>query len=727
MTKTPAIRKLAVRGMRCAGCAAKVEKTVAAIPEVKNAQVNYAAAVVTFAAPAAVSDEEIIAAIKKAGFTAEPPPADPAAEADREKAEQRQALRDFLCALLFTLLLTAAGFSPLPFLLRSLLQGVLLLPVLLAGRKFFTSGIPALLRRQPDMDSLIACGAGTAVVYSLFLLTFHRHSHSHLHFDAAAMIITLVMLGRMLESRARCRAGAAMRELLALTPENATLIMPDGSEKSVPAATLTAGNIILLRPGEKIPADGIVTEGTGDVSEAMLTGEAMPVLKQPGSTVAGGTLNVDSALKVQVTANGKESVLGRIVEMVSVAQASKPRIAALADRVSGWFTWFIFSAAALTLLVWLLLGASVGTAINYALSALVAACPCALGLATPIAIIAGIGRGAKSGLLIKNGSALETAAKIRTLCFDKTGTLTLGTPEVKKVLLPAGSTLDEAALLRCAAAAEHNSSHPLARAICAAASGENEFSATGFLNHSGKGISCKINGENWLFGKAELLHDAAIQIPALPPETGEFSLVYAACGSHYAGAIAIGDTIRPEARQAVKLLQKQHIKCFMLTGDTRQAAQKIADTLGLNGFCANLLPEEKVLKLKEMQQNSATPVAMVGDGINDAPALAQADCGIAIGSGTAAALESADIVLLRSDLRMLPEVLALSSKTMQIIRQNLFWAFFYNFAAIPVAAGALSCCGIVLNPAICAGTMALSSVTVVSNALRLCRFASRTK
>ena len=452
----------------------------------------------------------------------------------------------------------------------------------------------------------------------------------------------------------------------------------------------------------------------------MLTGESRPVTRSAGDEVKGGTVNLDGVFKVKVSAIGSESILGRIIKLVADAQNSKPPAARLADKVAGVFTWIIFGCAAVTAAFWLLSGAGTSHALNCALSVLVAACPCALGLATPIALISGIGRGAALGILIKNGTVLETSVGIDVVVFDKTGTLTCGMPQVK--IIHCSGTFTEKELLLACAAAERNSNHPLAPAIIeyALRYGENPEEISDFQFFPGGGIGGTINGRKWLFGNEYLMDKHNIQL-AIPDDCRGGTLICCCCDGEFAGTITLDDTIRPEAAEAVKRLQSAEIKCIMLTGDNPDAAKRVADALNLDDFRAGMLPQDKAGFIRQLQ-NSGTSVAMTGDGVNDAPALAQADIGISIGSGTPAAMESAGMILLKSDLLELPRALRLSKAVMRVIRQNLFWAFFYNFAALPAAAGALNFIGIELNPAICAGTMAASSLTVVLNALRLLKF-----
>ena len=703
-----------VRGMRCAGCSRNLEKSISRLPGAENVSVNYATGILSLTADSQqLTEEAVFAAVKKLGFTAEHPPKDPAEEEKKEALRFKKQQRELFISIAFTLLLTVAAFSNLISDLRlsGVVQLLLLLPVLWAGRKIFTSGVPALLKLRPDMDSLIACGAGTGTLYSLCLLIFNT-VNCHYHFDSAAMILTLVMLGRTLEHRARNKVSSSMRELLKLAPEYATVI-ENGTEKKVPVYSLELNTLIRIRPGEKIPADAEVVNGNSYVNEAMLSGEELPVPKVPGDKIYGGTLNEDGVLEAKVSALGQDSELGRIIKLVSDAQNTRPPISKLADKVAGVFTWIIFSLSLLTLMIWLASGATFAVAFNYALSVLVAACPCALGLATPIALIAGIGRGAALGILIKNGTALENCAKIRTIGFDKTGTLTSGKPEIKKVMICPDTPVSETELLEFAAAAEKNSTHPLAGAFREIAVAP-EIAVTGFNYIAGSGILCTINGQKWHFGREALMCDGKPWPYPIPEEFAGLTLIFCVRNSRPIGIIGLGDTLRPEAAQVIADLKKLKMHCIMLTGDNESAAARCAGECGITKFFAGCRPNDKI---------RFNPVIMVGDGINDAPALTSAAVGIAVGAGTAAAMESADIILQKSDLRGVCNVIKLSRAVLNVIKQNLFWAFFYNFGILPFAAGIGTLWGgFSLNPAICAATMAASSLTVVLNALRLLKF-----
>ncbi|MBQ9787773.1 MAG: cadmium-translocating P-type ATPase [Lentisphaeria bacterium] len=711
-------RSFAVSGMHCAGCAAALERAIKALPQVEEVYVNFASGRLSFLSPAGMPDDAtVLAAIDDLGFKGSLPPK---ALTPEKEPDLTTDFRDFFIALGFTVLLLVACFGKIPaeFKWNWVVQVILLIPVLLAGRNFFIRGIPGLIRLTPNMDSLISCGALAGIIYSVILVA--ANPGGHLYFDTAAMIITLIMLGKTLELRSRRSASAAIRQLLELTPPEAHLLR-NGVECDVPVSELLAGDMVRVKPGEKIPADAVVRCGESFVNESMLTGESVPVSKAPGDQITGGTVNVDGSMDVEITSTGEASVLGRIVALISEAQNSRPPAAKLADKVSGFFVWFIFGAAILTAVLWMIFGTG-AQALHFSLSVLVVACPCALGLAVPIALISGIGRGAADGILIKNGAALETAAKIRQLIFDKTGTLTAGVPEVKKVV--AAGCCEEDEFIRCAAAVEKFSEHPLANAViaeCRKRKLDFEEEIKGFSAIPGRGVRGEINGKVWLFGNRQLMEDNLVMLKEDLDVPAGATLIYGAADGVFAGVIAAGDRLRDEAAEAVRALKKMGIKCFMLTGDNQPAAEAVAKVLDLDGFYAGLLPQEKVQKLKNIRADGGL-TGMVGDGINDAPVLAASDLGVAIGSGSDIALESADVVLLSSNLQEVVKMIKLSRMTFRVIRQNLFWAFFYNICGIPLAAGGLAVlCNLMLNPAFCAGAMAASSLTVVLNALRLRR------
>lgn len=718
-------------GMHCAACAAAIERAVKKLPGASEVYVNFAASRLTLEADRAVlAPEQIVDAVKKAGFEALPSKEAAPASPETEKAgEQRETAR-FTIAVIFAALLSYAAmyemlhlpFFPLEPRWNALLQVLLLLPVAIAGFRFYTDGFRALFRATPNMDSLIASGTGAAIIYSLWLCA--RGEFAHLYFDTAGMIIALIMLGKYLEGRSRRRASGAIRELMNLAPDTAIRI-ENGAEREIPASQIGVGDLLRVKPGARIPADGVAVEGATSVDESMLSGESMPVDKSPGSPLTGGSINRNGSIVMKATRIGEETTLARIIRLVEDAQGSRPPIARLADVISGYFVWAVLAVATVTLLGWLVSGAGFASALEFALAVLVIACPCALGLATPIAVIVGIGRGARSGILIKSGAVLESAGNISAVVFDKTGTLTIGKPEVNAVRPLAA--FSENKLLAAAAAAEKHSSHPLAEAVVREAeSRQLELpEATQFEDRPGYGVTALIGGTKWLFGNARLLKETGIDPEAFSVSklSEGVSLIYAAADGIPAGLLAIGDRLKPGAAEAVERLNALGIATIMLTGDNLPAAKAMAEKLHLASFRAELLPGDKAGIIRELQ--GGTPrrvVAMVGDGINDAPALAQADVGIAIGSGTDVAMESADVVLMRDGLDAVPAAIELSRATMRIIRQNLFWAFFYNAVGIPLAAGVFyTLLHWKLSPVLGAAAMAASSVTVVLNALRMRR------
>ena len=696
--------------MHCAACAAAIERAVGKLPGCEDAYVNFAAAELTVSGE--IPDAEILAAIAQAGFSGERRRDTAEGEKQKDAAEQAAERRE-----LANLVIAWAAGIPLvilchlhcvPFLLGGLLQAALLCGCLYAGRAFFLKGLPALFRGRPDMNTLVGTGVAAGVIYSLWVL-FVRKS-GHLFFDAGGMIIMLVLLGRFLEARARRKAVDAVRRLSSLAPESAIELLPDGSERKIPGDAIRRGMRFKVLPGMKIPADGKVLSGDSVCDESMFTGEALPVPKHPGSPVTGGSVNGEGVLVVSGESVGEETLLARVIAVVREAQGSRAPIAGIADKAAGVFVWVVLGIGAVTFAGHLLAGHGAYAALSHALGVLVIACPCSLGLATPVALICGIGRGASQGMLIKNGAALEEMAAVRAVVFDKTGTLTTGKFSVSAVET-AGSAFDEARILSCAAALEKSSSHPLAQAVIAEA-GKRQLTlpeARECLNRPGYGITGIIGGDRFEVCREE---------DAVGKEG--FTRAAVKCSGEKIGVIFFKDALRIEAKEAVSALKKMGFAVEMLTGDNASAASVAAAELELSGFHACLLPGQKGEILKSLQQKYGK-VAMVGDGVNDAPALALADTGIAVGSGTAAAIEAADAVLISEDLRNVPAVFALSRKTMRIIRQNLFWAFAYNALGIPLAAGLFEAFFSFahVSPAFCAAAMGASSVTVVLNALRL--------
>ena len=717
-----------VRGMHCTACAAAIERSVKKLPGADNVYVNFAASLLTLDAdPGKLTADEIIRTVRDAGFEAEPAGQEKSDDRKREEDERRKVLIRCFTALFFAVLLFYAamhGMFHLPYFpvsdrLNGWIQLILLIPVWIAGRQFFLSGFRGLFRLAPNMDSLVALCSAAAAVYSLILLAF-RDPVPHLYFDTAGMVVALILIVKTLEARSRARASDALKKLMNLTPDTAHLVDWDDVETDVPAASLKPSDIVRVRPGERIPADGTLTEGRSSVDESMLTGESIPVEKLPGAPVTGGTVNLTGSFLCKIERTGEDTMLSRIAALVRDAQGTRPPIARLADTVSGFFVWIVIALSLVTFSVWFFLcRAPFADALGFALSVLVIACPCALGLATPIALIVGIGRGAGEGILIKNGTALETAGKITAAVFDKTGTVTEGRPEIRELVPAEGIEPD--ALLAAAASLEKQSVHPLAGAVVRAAEERKlKLSVPENLQETpGQGICGELDGVLCLAGNEKLLNGNGIQYPSTPGEGRSGTLIHVARAGQYLGVIVIADPVKVSSAEAIGHLRGLGIRTVMLTGDNESAAAAVAREVRIDDYKAGLLPPDKCQQIKVLQKGKQI-VAMIGDGINDAPALAAADLGISISSGTDIAMESADIVLMQHDLRKVPDAIALSRATMRIIRQNLFWAFCYNIICIPLAAGVFyPLFHWHLRPELCALTMAFSSISVVTNALRL--------
>ena len=668
---------LPVSGMTCAACARTIERTLANTAGVERARVNLATSTATVEYhPSRVQVADFIAAIEGLGYGV------PKSETRPDAAEPAYRRR-LLVAVIFAapvLVLGMSHYSPW-------LQLALTLPVIFySGAPFYLAAGRALRHRSANMNSLIALGTGAAFLYSLWETLRGGHE---VYYEAAAAIVALILLGRTLEARARSRAGAAIRRLMDLQPPAARVIR-EGVEVETPVEDVRAGDVVVVRPGERIPVDGTLLSGESAVDESMLTGESMPVDKQPGAPVFAGTINCSGSFQFEVKKAGRGTVLQQMIELVKQAQGSRAPVARLADVVSGYFTVGVLLAALLTFGAWLLFAPFAAAMVN-AVAVLIIACPCALGLATPTAIMVGTGRGAERGILIKSGEALEMACRIDTIVLDKTGTMTRGKPRVTGVF-PA-SDCTESELLRLAASAERYSEHPLGRAIVEAAAerGLALEEATEFTALAGHGVRARVAGHEVSIGRP----GAKVEIDGAP-----------------AGAIEIADTIKPEAAQAVRRLREAGLEVWMITGDKRETAEAMAREAGIDRVLGEVPPDQKAAEVKKLQA-AGKRVAMVGDGINDAPALAQADLGLALASGADIAMQAGDITLMRDDLNGVAEAIELGRRTMRIIRQNLFWAFAYNTLGIPIAALGL------LSPMVASAAMALSSVTVVSNSLRL--------
>jgi Cu+-exporting ATPase len=724
-----------IEGMHCASCVARVEAALKSVPGVIRAEVNLATEEVRVAwIPGATQPSDFSAAVARAGNyrLREGETASSPAPPDHESRMRLQKKRFIASAVLSALVMLgsmehwiAIPIFPLRLLLF-LLTGVV---ILWAGREFFTGAWNQLKRRSSDMNTLVAVGTGTAFLYSA-IVTFRPDlfrfdaSEPPVYYDTAAMIITLILLGRFLEARAKHHTSDAIRKLMDLSPKTGR-VLRQGREVEIPFGEIQVGDIVVVRPGETIAVDGIVLDGNSTVDESMLTGESMPVPKRADDRVTGGTLNIDGAFRFEATQVGHETVLARIIKMVREAQGSKAPIQKLADRVAAIFVPTVIGIAVLTFLIWMIWGtppAFTRAMLNF-IGVLIIACPCALGLATPTAIMVGTGVGAAQGILIKGGETLETLHKIDTVILDKTGTLTLGEPEVASIHPAPGVTEEE--LLRLAASAESGSEHPVARAVIREATSRNldPERPQQFKSLPGQGVEAVLNGRTLVVGNRALMTLRNIVIPTshADRETPGSILSVAADGT-WIGDIRVSDALRPDAREAVLRLKRRGYRVVLLTGDNRATGEAIGKEAGVDEVIAEVRPEDKVRVVREFQAKGKR-VAMVGDGVNDAPALAAADVGIAMGGGTDVALETADITLMRGDLSGVEKAIRLSERTLKTIRQNLFWAFIYNVIGIPVAAGLLyPFFGILLKPVFAAAAMSMSSVSVVSNALRLKRF-----
>lgn len=743
----PVYKTFALKGMTCAACVAANERAVGKLPGIARVSVNLATErmEVEFD-PNAVDVAQIQAAVKKAGYEAEllekpssaPPPVYEAYGWTRFTVSAV-----FAAILLYVAMGSMIGLplpsfidhrtAPLTF---ALVQLVLLIPVLAAGKSFYIHGFKSLFHLSPNMDSLIAIGTSSAILYSLFSMwriANGDHSASmQLYFETAAIIITLIMLGKNLESRSKRRTSEAVRKLMRLRPTTATVLEGE-QERKVAVDDVKPGNLLLVRAGERIPVDGKVRSGNSSVDESMLTGESMPVEKADGAPVYSGTINLNGALVMIAEKVGEDTALAKIIRLVEEAQSSKAPIARLADQVSAVFVPVVMGIALIAAFGWLLAGHTITFALTVFVSVLTIACPCALGLATPTAVMVGTGKGAELGILIKSGEALETVHKIHTVLFDKTGTITQGKPALTDVVPAEGYSREE--VLRLAASAELASGHPLADAIVSKA--REKGLAISRADHvetmPGKGIVAKLSSEAadstlLAVGNSALAESLGISIAKCAPDLQEMATRLAGMGktpmfvmknSLPVGLIAVADQPRPEARAVVAALEKLGIDVAMITGDSRCTADAIAAQVGISEVYAEVLPSEKASIIKRIQA-SGRKIAMVGDGINDAPALAQADVGIAVAAGTDIAMESADIVLMHNNICDVATAIHLSRRVIKTIRQNLFWAFGYNVLGIPIAAGLLYMFGgPLLSPVFAAAAMSLSSVSVVTNALRL--------
>jgi P-type Cu+ transporter len=748
-------RTIPVTGMTCAACSARVQHALEQTTGVASASVNLMTEAATVAYdPGVTSPERLVEIIRATGYGADLPLPEESSEdlldaQDQARAAEGRSLRwKFTVSAVVGVAAMALGMAPLTMAPDAggstrYLQLLLILPVVgWAGRHFYTRAWSAFRHHGADMNTLIAVGTGAAFLFSAAATLFDdwfaaRGVEPHVYYDTVAWIIALVLLGNLLEARAKGQTSGAIRRLIGLRPA-AARVLRAGHEEEVPLTALRTGDEVLVRPGETIPADGVVVDGASNVDESMLTGEPTPITKRPGDTVIGATLNQNGALRVRVERVGGDTVLSRIIRLVQQAQGSKAPIQRLADRVSAVFVPVVLSIAIVTFVVWFDVGPAPAYlhALVSAVTVLIIACPCAMGLAVPTAVMVSTGRGAELGVLIKGGEALERSQAIDTVVFDKTGTITEGHPAVQTIVLAPGvdrgTVRDEAWLVELAAAVEALSEHPLAEAIVAESRrlGAAMLPVAGFESRTGRGVLGTVEGHRVAVGNTALMLELAID-PAPLSEAADgiaadgHTPVHVAVDGRLAGFIAVADPIKPTSRLAVAALREMGLEAVMLTGDDHRTAASVARAVRIERVVAEVLPERKLDEIRRLQSEGRV-VAMVGDGLNDAPALAQADVGVAMGTGTDVAIDAGAVTLMRGDPMGVVTAIRLARRTLRVIRQNLFWAFVYNVVGIPIAAGVLyPAFGLRLTPAMAAAAMAVSSVSVVSNSLRLRRFAPK--
>lgn len=738
------MRQFDVTGMTCSACVSHVEKAVSKVEGVKSCSVSLVTNSMNVEGSA--SDEAVMAAVDRAGYHASPKgaaaPSGSTAAMPRDKVLAHRLVWSlvFLLPLMYVSMGSMLWNWPLPSFFEGncigngILQLLLAVVVLVINSEFFRSGVKSLLHGSPNMDTLVALGSGAAFAYSLVSLFLMSAAASEggntaaeawmesLYFDSSAMILVLISVGKMLEAKSMGKTTDALKALVRLSPQTAVVVR-DGQEKEVPVGEVAKDDIFVVRPGESVPVDGVVVEGSSAVNESALTGESIPVDKEAGSGVYAATINMSGFLRCRASRVGEDTTFSKIIRMVSDASATKAPIARIADKVSSVFVPAVILIALVTFAGWLIAGESVGTALSHAVAVLVVSCPCALGLATPVAIVAGSGTGARNGILFKTATALEQTGKVKAVVLDKTGTITSGTPEVVEILPHKGFVADR--LLKLACSLESKSSHPLAKAVVAKAvsMGFRCQEVSEFETFPGGGIAGVLNGKLISAGNLQFAEswarvpDEARKKAEELADSGRIPLFFCYAG-RFIGIIVVADVLREDSREAVSELKQMGIRVVMLTGDSQRTAEAIGKAAGVDEIVAGLLPEDKEKIVREMRGNGL--VAMVGDGVNDAPALTAADVGIAIGSGLDAAVDAADVVLMKNRLSAVPAAIRLGRKVLINIKENLFWAFFYNVCGIPLASGILmSVTGWSLSPMFCAAAMGLSSFCVVSNALRL--------